>query len=179
MAIRNKASLRELKKYLKECSQAELIAEITDLFTRFETVKDYYQLKLSGHENEWRLVEKYKHKIYKQFFPTRGFGDPKMAVARKAISDYKKISPSAEGLADLMLFYVETGVKFTSTYTDIAEPFYNSLASMYQRALQHLAKYKLLELFEERCKALVNDAPGAGWGLHDTLSELYHLYLKG
>lgn len=106
-------------------------------------------------------------------------GEPKLAVARKAISDYKRISPSPAGLADLMLFYVETGVKFTSTYGGIDEPFYNSLASMYQRALEHLAKYKLLEVFEQRCKALVNNAPGAIWGLHDTLSELFHLYLKG
>jgi hypothetical protein len=179
MVISNKANLTELKKYLKERSQAELIAEITDLFTRFEAVKEYYQLKLSGGENEWQLVEKYKQKIYKQFFPTRGVGEPKLAVARKAVSDYRKISPSPEGLADLMLFYVETGVKFTNTYGDIAEPFYNSLASMYERALEHLAKYKLLELFEERCKALVNNTPGIGWGLHDTLSELYHLYFKG
>jgi hypothetical protein len=167
-----------LKKYLKERGQEELIADITDLFTRFEPVKEYYQLKLSGGESEWQLVEKYKATIYKQFFPARGFGNPKLGVARKAVSDYKKISSSSEGLADLMLFYVETGIKFTNAYGDIDEPFYSSIESMYQRALEHLAKNKLLELFEERCKQVVSNTRGIGWGFHDTLADLYQQYFK-
>jgi hypothetical protein len=179
MPSKSKVTLTSLKKYLKERSQEELIADIADLFTKLDPVKDYYQLKLSGGESEWQLVEKYKAVIYKQFFPTRGWmPDPKLAAARKVISDYKKLSPSPEGVGDLMIFYVETGIEFTNTYGDIDEPFYNSIENMYERALEHLSKHQSLELFEERCKKIVADTRKIGWGFHDTLSDLYRQYFK-
>jgi hypothetical protein len=54
------------------------------------------------------------------------------SVARKAVSDYKKVSASKFGLADVMLYYVEMGVQFTNAYGDIDEAFYNSMESMYE-----------------------------------------------
>ncbi len=127
-----KITLRELKRHLGQRSQAELAADIVDLFTRLDPVKDYYQIRLdAGHDEE--LIAKYKAVIEREFFPTRGFGRARLATARKAITDYKKVSTSIAGLVDLMLFYVEMGVRFTNTYGDIDEPFYNSMESMYAR----------------------------------------------
>ena len=39
-------TLSHLKKYLKTCSQEQLVNEISELFRRFPTVKQYYQIKL-------------------------------------------------------------------------------------------------------------------------------------
>jgi hypothetical protein len=178
MTTNSKVTLTSLKKYLKGRNQEELIADITDLFSRFDSVKEYYQLKLSDGKSEGQLVEKYKAAIYKQFFPARGIGNPKLSVARQVVSDYKKIAPSPEGLADLMIFYVESGVEFTNTYGDIDEPFYHSMESMYEQLLKHLSKHNLLELFEESCKEIVDDTKNIGWGFHDTLSDLYYQYFK-
>ncbi|WP_309738765.1 hypothetical protein [Chamaesiphon sp. OTE_20_metabat_361] len=38
-----KINLTQLKQYLKDRSQAELIADIAELVKRFPAVKDYYQ----------------------------------------------------------------------------------------------------------------------------------------
>ena len=88
------------------------------------------------------------------------------------------MSPPNEGLADIMIFFVEMGAKFTNAYGDINEPFYNSMESMYERSLNFIAKYKLHEMYETRCKKIVDDTRGIGWGFHDGLCDLYCKYFE-
>ncbi len=173
-----KITLRELKRHLGQRSQAELAADIVDLFTRLDPVKDYYHIRLdAGHDEE--LIAKYKAAIEREFFPTRGFGRVRLATARKAITDYKKVSASIAGLVDLMLFYVEMGVRFTNTYGDIDEPFYNSMESMYARAAKIIVEHQLRDQFEPRCRRIVADTTGIGWGFHDNLNIMYGDFFDG
>ena len=41
---------------------------------------------------------------------------------------------------DIMLFYIEQGVKFTLAYGDINEAFYSSMEGMYEKALSAMNK---------------------------------------
>ncbi|PZV13384.1 MAG: hypothetical protein DCF20_15225 [Pseudanabaena sp.] len=169
--VQNSPSLTVLKQYLKNCSKEELISNISELFKRFNSVKDYYQVKLSPQE-ETQIAAKYKKIIEDEFFPTRGLGKAKLSVAKKAITEYRKISETPVGTADIMLFYVEQGVKFINAYGDIHEPFYNSMESMYEKAVEWIIKYKIQDVFKERCTRIVKDTSGIGWGFHDTLSDI-------
>ncbi len=168
----NSPSLTELKQYLKNSSKEELINDISELFKRFDLVKDYYQIKLSPQE-EKQVSAKYKKIIENEFFPTRGFGKAKLSVAKKAVTEYKKIAKTPVGVADIMLFYVEQGVKFTNAYGDIDEPFYNSMESMYETAVKWIVKYKIQDVFSLRCARIVEDTADIGWGFHDTLRDIY------
>jgi Family of unknown function (DUF6155) len=168
----NSPSLTDLKQYLKNCSPAELISDITELFKRFEPVKDYYQIKLSPQE-ETQVSAKYKKIIENEFFPTRGYGKAKLSIAKKAVTEYKKIGKNPVGVADIMLFYVEQGVKFTNAYGDINEPFYNSMESMYEKVVELIVKYEIQDVFDARCALIVKDTSDVGWGFHDALSDLY------
>ncbi|RAM50990.1 MAG: hypothetical protein C6Y22_14150 [Hapalosiphonaceae cyanobacterium JJU2] len=109
-----KINLNHLKQYLKNCSQEELVSDIAELFKKFPSVKDYYQIKLYPQE-EKEIAAKYKKIIESEFFPSRGLGKARLSVAKKAISDYKKVCQTDAALIDVMLFYVEQGVKFTKT----------------------------------------------------------------
>ncbi|GAK50427.1 hypothetical protein U14_01658 [Candidatus Moduliflexus flocculans] len=165
-----------VKAYLMQRSPEELLEEVLDIFAKFPVVQDYFYAKLHP-VNDAELLKKYKAVIRKEFFPERGFGRANRSVARKAITDYKKVSGDPTGLADLMLYFVEMGVKFTNEYGDIDEPFYNSMESMFHKALQHLVKFGLKDDFEDRCRRIVYDSAHTGWGFHDTLSDLfYHVY---
>jgi hypothetical protein len=168
-------TLRELKRYLNDRSQTELINDIAELFNRLDAVKDFYSFRLVGGYDE-QLVETHKQRIKNEFFPTRGFGSAKLSVARKAITDYKKVASSAEGVVELMVFYVEMGVRFTNEYGDIDEAFYNSMESMYEQAAKLIVKHEMQDKFESRCRKIVSDTSGIGWGFHDELSELYAEY---
>lgn len=165
-------SLTTLKQYLKNSSKEELINDISELFKRFSSVKDFYQVKLSPQENS-QVSAKYKKIIEDEFFPARGIGRAKISSAKKAVTEYKKVSDNPVNIADIMLFYVEQGVKFTNTYGDIDEPFYNSMESMYEKVIEWVIKFKVQDLFIERCRKILVDTRGIGWGFHDTLSDIY------
>src|SRR6266478_4592073 len=108
----NKISTAQIKKYLKNCPRERLIDDLSDLLKKFGSVRDYYQTKLSP-ENGEQVIEKYKAIIEKEFFPKYGFGEGRLSVARKAVTEYKKVSANIWSLIDLMLYYVETGVRYT------------------------------------------------------------------
>jgi hypothetical protein len=164
--------LTDLKRYLKAVPKEQLADDIADLFTKFEPVRDYYQTKLLPEDNT-QVIEKYKAIIRNEFFPARGFGQARLSVARKAVSDYKKICRTKASLADLMLFYVEQGVNFTTAYGDIDEPFYNSMESMFEKAAKFTVEHQLQEVFEGRCRQIVYNTSEMGWGFHDELSDIY------
>jgi hypothetical protein len=167
-----KINLNQLKQHLKNCSQAELIADIAELVKRFPAVKDYYQFKLYP-QAETEIATKYKKTIADEFFPARGFGKARLSIAKKAISDYKKVCDNEVGKIDLMLFYVEQGVKFTLAYGDIDEAFYLSMEGMYEKALSTIKKSGLENIFDNRSQKIVADTTEIGWGFHDTLCEIY------
>ncbi len=168
----SKLNLNQLKKYLKDCPKEELLSDISELIKRFPQVKDYYQLKLNP-QSESEISTKYKKIIEDEFFPSRGYGRARLSVAKKAISEYKKVCIAEKGLIDMMLFYVEQGVKFTNAYGDIDESFYYSIEGMYEKAISGIMKTGLEETYEERCRKIVEDTSNIGWGFHDNLSDMY------
>jgi hypothetical protein len=86
-----KINLTILKKHLKDRSQAELIADIAELYKRFQPVKDYYQIQLAP-QDETQVAAKYKKIIEDQFFPARGYGQAKLSVAKKAMQRVAEVS---------------------------------------------------------------------------------------
>jgi Family of unknown function (DUF6155) len=169
--------IKDLKKYLDTRSREQLMAEIGDMFSKIDSVRDYYRGKLNlGYSAE--VAEKYKSIIKHEFFPARGFGRAQLSIARKAVSDYRKVSDSKFGVADVMLYYVEMGVQFTNTYGDIDEAFYNSMESMYERAVKYIVQHRMQGQFEEGCRKIVADTSEMGWGFHDGLSCIYEEHFK-
>lgn len=166
-----------LKGYIGNLSQAELEEELLTLIDRFPEIKQYYQVRLNT-DQEQPILDVYKKRVKNEFFPERGFGHARLSIARKPIIEYKRIATNSINLVDLMLYYVEQGVKYTLEYGDIDEPFYNSMESMYYNALELIAKDDLCEHFNSRCQKILNDTSGIGWGFHDTLDDLYKEYYK-
>jgi hypothetical protein len=101
----------DLKAYLKNKNQEELIKEIVELTKQFTVVKEYYAVKLNPNA-EAETFQKYKKIIQNEFFPDRGFGKMRYAEVNKAINDFKKVATNTEKIAELMLYYAEVGVDF-------------------------------------------------------------------
>lgn len=111
MAI--KLTLNELKKRLVIKTNAELIEEIIQLYKKFPVVKEALQSSLFDDETE--TLKKYKDIINKEFIG-RGNSFPKMrlSVARKAVTEFKKISQSTHNIADLMIWLRRSGCSLHS-----------------------------------------------------------------
>jgi hypothetical protein len=164
-----------LKKYLQQFTKEQLIEQINELHKKYKEVKDYYSFCLNPDEK--KTVEKYKAIIYESFYPKRGF-KLSLSKARKAISDFKKLSPSPAHVADAMVYFVECGVLFTNDFGDIDESFYNSMEGMFENACVFIRKNNLENLFKERCKKLMEDSSDIGWGFHDFLSDAYYEFFE-
>jgi hypothetical protein len=163
-------SLADIKKELKKLDKDKLIDLIADLYKKNKSVKEFFDFYVNPNERE--LFNKYRDKVFEAFYPRRGY-NYKLKDGKQAISDFKKLGPSADLLADLMLFYVETGVKFTNDFGDIDEGFYLSMETTYLGALTLMLKENLLEKFADRAWKIVSDTSGIGWGFHDFLIDAH------
>jgi len=121
------------------------------------------------------ILQKYKDVITEEFSPNslHAISKARINVARKAVRDYKKVSCSDSGYAEIMLHYVEIGIEYTNTYGDIDSPFYSSMATMYFDAAYFINKHNMIDLFQERLYKIVLDTQECGWGFHDSLFETY------
>ena len=168
----------EPKKHLQSLSQEELVEEILKFSKKFKDVKAHYEMDLGGNKKQAAIVEEFKKKNKKQYFPTRGYGDPKAVEIRKIISDFKKISVFPYDIADITLYRVEMAVDFTNAYGDIDERFYDSTANAYEDALKIITKNDLQKYFIERCTKIQNDTSDIGWGFADQIEDLTNEYLE-
>jgi len=167
----------QLKKHFANFSKEEMVREVAELSRTFSEVRELYQSKLTeGGSAE--LLEKYKGIVEHEFFPAHGFGKARLSVARKAVTDFKKLNPDMHSVADIMLYYAEMGVRFTSEYGDIDEPFYNSMESMYEAAALFVTEHKIGQQYQARFEKMVADTSGIGWGFHDQLTYLYEKYFS-
>ena len=162
--------LTDIKKELKKLDKDKLIDLVTELYKKNKSVKEFFDFYINP--NEIELFEKYRDKVFEAFYPKRGYNF-KLKNGKQAISDFKKLGPSSNLLAELMLFYVETGVKFTNDFGDIDESFYSSIEKSYVAALTLMKKENILDKFADRAGKVVGDTSGIGWGFHDYLGDVH------
>jgi hypothetical protein len=165
-------TITKLKKSLSGKSESELLEEIVNLFKSFPQVKEYYTLTFDK-EGEELVLDKYKEIITNEFFPKRGYGKARLSFAKKAITDFKKISSKPFLLIDIMLHYVDQGVAYTDQYGDIDGPFYDSMEKMFEDALKLAEKHNLVSFYQEICEEIVNGAC-EGWGFKDSLATTFN-----
>lgn len=146
-----------------------MLALVKDLFEASDVGRDLILARCRPAESGEETLEKYRKKIVEQFFPARGFGKLKLGEARQAIRDYRKATGKLPGTAELLMTYVENGVKFTREYGDIDERFYSSVESALAE-LATLLRGKARELypqFRDRLAAAERQTCNIGWGFHD------------
>lgn len=165
---------KEFNKYLKSLSEKELIQELQKLYSKFKPVQQYYQLELS--DNSEVVLNEFKAKINKEYFPSRGYGAARNSVSKKVISEFKKISIHTKDLVDLILYRVERMLDFTIAYGDMDESFYNSLESSFDEACKLIKKEKLIRHYKTYCRELVGKSNNFGWGVYDSLDDSFRTY---
>lgn len=162
----------ELRQFLESLSTEQLVDEIAALVDRFPQVKEYYKARILP-DGDRALREGYKAIIGKEFSEN---GRARLGVARKAVVDYKRVAGTVEGIVDLMLYYVEADVRYTATFGDMDERFYDSMEGMYHDALQKTSLHGLFRC-RDRCRAVVEGTSNVGWGFHDALPDMYETYV--
>jgi hypothetical protein len=130
MANKRKSQWSNIRKRLLLLEMIELLAQIKDLYAISDENRCFLEARVAQAQRQAEAaLAVYKQEIIYCFFGERGIsGDlPRLWDARRLIRDYRKATKDTVGMLDLILHYVETGTEFTNTYSDINEPFYNSL----------------------------------------------------
>ncbi len=170
-----------IRRQLNGWSKPALIGLVKDLYDASSGNRDFLQARFGAPEDAGAILEKYREKIVKQFFPKRGFGKLKLAEARRAIRDYRKAAGDLAGTIDLMLTFVENGTEFTLEFGDINEAFYSSLDSVLDEMviLLRTEGSDLYPRFRDRILCLRDDVDKIGWGYGDSLGEQVDLLEAG
>lgn len=164
----------DLKPILETHSRAALLALVKELFDAMPDRDAFFTSRFFAESQDAQtILEPYRKRIVDQFFPARGFGKMNLREAKSAISDYRKATRDVFGTLELMLTYVEQGTRFTDTYGDIDEPFYNSMVSMLDSFAKLLTKnLQHYEHFHPRLLKLVRATSGMGWGYADDVESI-------
>ncbi len=174
MAKEKLITIANLKKALSEYSQADLIALIAETAQVNEQAREFLTIKLTSGDNMPEVLEKYKLIVEKEFFPKRGFGRLNLRVAKKAISDFKKMCNDKAMIIDIMLFYVENCVEFLNSYGGGPESLVDSAPGMFEAVIKEInAGDKVsYDIFAKRLRNAVENASD-GWGFCDMMAEVY------
>lgn len=164
----------ELKALMHGMDHKQLVGLVADMY-RFSKDNQTFLHTRFGIGRD--LLEPYKKMIDECMYPNVCTCNPiRISKAKKAISNYSKAIGDTPGEAELMVFFVERGTKYTVDCGDIDEGFYDSLNGMYRRAIK-----KVLSLpenqqreFRERLKEIMISSVDTGWGYHDTLCGDYY-----
>ena len=170
-----KVKVTEMKRHLQSYDKKDLIRLIVELSKTSKEAQNYLAAEVQGEAVVAELYEEAKKQIKNEFFPQKGEPKLRLAHAKKAISNFGKLTEDRVLKTDLMLYYVEMGTDFTITYGDMNEPFYNSMASVFHQVVDACNKERsMLWEFGERLDSVYSDAGQVGWGYQDDLAGSYY-----
>lgn len=170
-----KSKISDLKKILDEMSEEELKQEILKLYNKLPQVKDFYNQDLMTEEERQEVLEKYKQKIYKEFWTSKG--NPKGMVnnstIKNIISEYEKICLFQYDLVDLLIYRVEISTEYAEQYGGMAESNYNTSITTFKKAMKIIQENNFLAHFEKRIKILLKSTNLDYWYI-DQLEHLFY-----
>ena len=137
MTGRSKPSWSDVKGKLAEFDRPGLIGLVQDLYAANKDNQAFLHARLHLGED---VLKPYKEAIDRWLWPDVFKNqDTSVAKAKKAITDYKKASGTADGLAELMVFYCERASGFSCDVGLDDEAYLSALVRMFEQALKAVA----------------------------------------
>lgn len=163
-----------VKKELNHLDKAKLIDLLGELYKSHKNVKVY--LDHLANPDEQASFESFKGKLVATFYPSRGKID--LRKGKKVISEFKKLRPSNEKIAELMLVYVETGLEARKQFWNMDETYFKSMVSVFHESLKVFQTEALLNQYDDRYKKIIEQFRSVGWGFHEDIVYYYNAFYK-
>ena len=155
-------SKRALTKYLQSLDKEELENQVLELYAKFKPVKDYYGFVFNPKEE--KRMEEARFRISKEFFPVNG-RKPKArrSVAQKLIKHFLALGLDPTLLSDLMLFYIETAIRYNERKPSRQETFYKSILNSFEQAVAYIEANGLKGVHKERLEQIQDSVEEQEW----------------
>lgn len=127
----------DVKARLADFDRTGLLGLVQDLYAASKDNQAFLHARLHLGKD---VLEPYKEAIDRWLWPDVFKNqDTSVAKATKAIADYKKASGTADGLAELTVFYCERASGFSSDVGLDDEAYLSALVRMFEQALKAVA----------------------------------------
>ena len=167
-----------VKSLIKDLDRDDLCDVIVEFCKLNPKNRQFLELHIlsSNEANVEAITKEAKKKIYSHLYGNSMFPKIDLAGARKQVREYSKLLKDYPGqIADLQLYYVETGTDITNEYGDIDERFYNSMESMLGSFCKQIQKHPVYySKFRDRLINLEAACENIGWGYHDSVSDMIY-----
>ncbi len=155
-------------------SREALEKMVTDLYEKFDNVRNFIDLKMTGNSDP--LVKKYKKLIKNRLIEDLEDGTNGLFDALEAVREFALFNPAPRDQADIMLFFVESAVYCIGDFGDLYEEFYEEAENMFEDALKFIMNHQILHEFQERAKTIVLESTDFGYGFSDSLGDTFSIY---
>lgn len=174
--MKDQATKSELNRYLQELSKKDLEKEIKKLYTKFSSVKEFYEMEFCTDTS--LILGKYKEQIRREYFPTSGQGRANNKESQKVITQFKKIAIFQKDIIELTFYRCAMIAKFMDSYGGINDAFCNVIIRAFKDAAKMAAAEKLEREFKVQVEEIMNLTYNSGADLHRALIQLYQEYLS-
>ena len=131
---RSQPAWTDVKAKLAGLDQRGLIGLIQDLYTTDKDNQTFLHARLGLGQD---VLQPYKEALDRWLWPdVLRNQDTSVARAKQAISSYRKAVGEPTGVAELMVYYCETAVGFSSDIGLQDEGFFDALVRMFEQALK-------------------------------------------
>ncbi len=143
-----------------------------ELYDARKEARDYLDYYVNP--NESNELEKFKKIVLKEFDDDIS-RDPqcRFSVCRKALSDFKKLAPSTNTLAEAIVYYVERVCEFSFYAGDLWEQYYDSAVSNFRSMLKFVMKNDMLEAMMPRVVQIMAWCWPCGYGFPDEIGDFF------
>lgn len=142
---------RDFNKYIGHLEEEDLRAELSLLYARFPVLREYYVMELTDPK---KVIDKYKAKMRKSFFPTRGRGKRGRSVSSKLIKAFAAVSIHPKDLIELHFYRAELMAEYIKTMRVDSEGFHESTVKTFADACAMADREVLLDYFSDGARQL-------------------------
>lgn len=171
-AGKSSPSWTDVKPSLAAFDRAGLLGLVQDLYGASKDNQVFLHARLHLGED---VLEPYKAAIDRWLWPdVLKKQNASVAKAKKAITDYKKASGTADGLAELMVFYCEGASGFSCDVGLDDEAYLSALVRMSEQALKAVATLPEARrpAFWTRLRVVRDRSHGIGYGVGEDMDAL-------
>ncbi len=167
-----------IKGVVHDKPEVELVALLRDLYELSPVNRQFLHARFGSRSRE---LDRYRASIRAALCPDplSRHPDPSLVTGKRLIREYERATRDDAGTVDLMLAFVEAGAGFAADVGFGDDPFFESLASMLERALDraNVRSPELKASLTPRLRSLRRAAGGLGWGFGDFVANAVDAYL--
>lgn len=170
--------MKDFLEHINSLDIDQLKSELAELYTSYDLVKNYYQIKLKNGGIDERILEKYKDQISEAIYPNK-YNQGGLDVEKvNAIIQQLNSDATLKYYIEVSLHSIEECTSIANEYGgDFGDEFYIYFEELYEKIVELIVKKSFQEEYKIRLKEIA-DFACEGYGHYDQLQDVYKEYIK-